>query len=364
MKKRTIAITLAFMLMIPTAVFANLPNLTIQEATTRAVNNSRGIRNTQDSITLLEEGEQRIREIIWDTPVMPTATFIEMQANMMRLDANRAVSLSSITAQRETLGFIVTNHFANITMAQNELALFEESLLLLERDVASVRLMQNLGMASHAQLDQLLASQRQAENNRVNLELSLDAAFRELNRIMGSRQNERYHLVFEPHFQSVSALNLTHYIQLHQNNSLQIEQAQNQLRIARFEHDNHAVPFNPITSEVIVGGPTRNERAVAVTQANREVTNAREQVENNVIDLHNNIRNLEIAIESMQLQLGILEQSLAISQLQYSVGHLTAIELNRAKLSLAELQENIRRQQVNHHLMVMQLTNPNIALGF
>lgn len=357
-------LTLAIVFVVPTIAFANIQDLTIQEATTRAISNSRGIRDAQDNITLIQEGEQRIRDIIWYTPMMPHFMFLDMQANMLRFETSRAVSLSSIEAQRETLGFIVTSHFSNILTAQNELEIFDQNISLLERDVAAVNLMQSLGMASNAQLNQLTTAKRQAQSNRANLELSIESAFRELNRIMGSRQNEIYNLIFEPSFTSVRDINLDRYISLHQSNSLQIENAQNQLAIARFEHDNHANRFDPLTGISQPGGVTRNERAIAVTQANREVTNAREQVENNVVDLYNNILNLEIAIEAMQLQLGILEQSVSTQELRFSVGQITAIELDRDRLSLAELNENIRRQKVNHYLLSMQLTNPNITLGF
>lgn len=378
MKNKILACVLAFTFVTPSIAFANeIPTLTTQEATTRAINNSRGIRNTQDSITLISEGEQRIRDIIWDTPSMPAANFLDLQINLMRLDANRAVSLSSINAQRETLGFIVTNHFSNILMAQNELALFDQNLSILERDLIAVQLMQSLGMASTAQLNQITTAQRQAQSNRANLELSLENAFLELNRLMGTPQNQVYNLVFEPEFSSVAGINLNNYIRLHQGNNIQIANAQNQLTITQFERDNHRLPTQPVMGfdfesmqmvqmgEVVVpGGTTRAEREVAVTQAQREVTNAREQVENNVVDLFNNILNLELAIGSLELQLEILEQNLATQYLQYNVGHITSIELDRGRLALAELDENIRRMKVNHYMLVMQLTNPNIALGF
>ena len=363
MKKFFIAVLIFAAL--PFTAFANeLPTLTLEEATRRAINNSTAIRNFQDNITLSRENEQRIRDIFWETPVWSTSEFVRMQADLMRMDAGRAVNLSSITAQRETLGFIVANHFSNITMAQNELALFDKELALMAQDLEMLRVRQSLGMASQTQLSIAQNGHQQALNNRVNLVSSIDASFRELNRLMGASQGNVYELVFELPFEPLQNVSINHYVRLHQNNDVQVEQASRQLSIARFELDNHGLRFDPLTGIVIPGGTTRTEREITVTQANRDLEQARESVENNVIDLYNNILNLQLAIQATSLQINILLQELEVLQVQYYVGHLTRIEIDRAVSEIYNLQETLRRQETNHSLMVMQLTNPNIALGF
>ena len=345
----------------PTAVaINNYPTLTVAEATQRAINNSRNLSNTQDTVTQLEEQQQRMRQSLWDMPSVPQHVFLDMQVGMMQLDAGRAASLSGITAQRETMTFVVTSLFNSIMQAQNELALFERNLDIIARDLTAVRLMQELGMASTVQLDQLLTQQRMAEHNHHNLTLSLEASFRELSRLMGNRNTNTYNLVFEPAFNSVADINLDHYIRLHQNNNMQIENAQRQLDIAEFERDNMGLRFDPMTGVVQQNVPTRVERDITVNQRNREVATAREQVEHNIIDLHNDLLGLEIAIGSMELQLGLLEHSLSIQELQYSVGQITRLELDRASMAVYELQEQIRRLKANHYLLSMPLTNPNI----
>lgn len=341
----------------------NHPTLTLAEATSRAVNNSRNLRSTQDSITQLEQQQQRMRETLWDMGSVPQHVSLDMQVGMMQIEAGRAANLSSITAQRETMSFVVTNLFNSILQAQNELTLFEHNLDIIARDLEAVRLMQGLGMASTVQLDSLLTQQRVAEHNHHNLSLSLEASFRELSRLMGNRDTVVYNLVFEPTFASVAMVDVQHYVRLHQNNNLQIENAERQLTIAQFERDNMGLRFDPMTGLADRTAPTATERQIAVNQRNREVATAREQVEHNIIDLHNDLLGLEISIGSLELNLSLLAQSLAIQEIQYSVGQITRLELDRAHLSVYELQENIRRLEATHHLLSMRLTNPNILLG-
>ncbi|MCL1936131.1 MAG: TolC family protein [Defluviitaleaceae bacterium] len=361
MKK--IILTIIILIMFPFPLLANVPNLTLEEATRLAINNSTQIRNLESNITLSREGQQRIRDLMWTNPQIPASDFVRMQADMMRLDANRAVSLSSITAQEQTLEFIISNHFANIIMAQNELEIFDKNISLIQRDLNNLRIMQSLGMASNSQIDSVVTSHRQALNNRENLISSIDSAFRELNRLMGTNQNNVYNVIFEPTFNNLNDINLNEFISRHQNNSVQIENITNQLRIARFELDNHRLDFTPASGMVSLTEPTRSDRELQVTQTNRDLREAREQVENNITDLYNQIINLELTIEGMELQLAILNQEIRVLEVQYEVGQITAIELDRKLLEKENLTENIRRQKTNHYLLLMRLNNPNILVG-
>ena len=362
-KKLTLLFAVALMAF-PATAFANeLPQLTTQEATRRAINNSTAIRNAQDNISLTREQEQRQRDILWSNNVATSADFFRFEALMLSLDAQRAVNHTNIAVQRATLEFVVNNHFSNITNAQNELYNFDKNLSIQTRDLENLRIMVDLGMASQSQLDMANNAYQQALHNRANLESSVYTAFRELNRLMGTSQNDVYELVFELNFEPILAdINIANYIRLHQNNDVQIEMARNQLNLARFELDNHRAQTNPITGAVIPGGTTFAEREISVAQANRDLNDARDRVHNNVTDLHNNIISLQLSIEAMLLQLSILQQEQEIREVQYSVGNITALELDRAAIQIYNLQENVRRQQATHTLLVMQLTNPNIAI--
>lgn len=342
---------------------AEIPVLTIEEATRLAINNSTAIRNLQDNIALTRENEQRIRDTMWAQQNIQAFEFVQMQANLMRADASRAVHITNLNAQRETLSFIVRQHFSNIILAQKELELSDKDIAIMLQNLEIHRVMSSVGMASDAQLNTILSTYNQALHNRANLVSSLDNAFRELNRLMGTNQNNVYSLVFEPNFQPIGNININDYIRLHQNNNSQIENATRQATIASFELEHHGQNFNPITGEVIPGGTTRHEREIAVTQANRNLDQLRETVENNVVTLHNNINNLELQINSAQLQLEILLQELSVLEIQYQVGQVTPITLNRKALEIYRLQETLRRHKVNHSLLVMRLTNPNIVVA-
>lgn len=345
----------------PVTAFSQHPQLTIQEATNRAVSNSNLIRNYQDNIAVTREQEQRARDALWMNQNSTYGDFINFQTQMLRNSADRARNLDNIAAQRETLRFTVTSHFFNITRAKNELVNSNKSLEIQANELQAMRTRESLGMASRAQLDAIQNAYTRALHTRANLENSINTAFRELNRLMGTNINNTYELVFSAPFMPIGDINIADYIRLHQNNDVQIENAQRNLNIARFERDVHNQITDPSTGAIVPGGITRTQRELTLTQATRELNNVRDRVQNSVVDLYNNILNEENTINSTQLQLYLRMQELEVLQVEYNMGQRTEIYLDRKELEILNLQETLRRHKANHYLFVMRLTNPNIV---
>ena len=343
---------------------AEPPTLSVAQATTRAINNSAAIRNLEDTISLTREGEQRIRDVFWASPFFSTADFVSMQSTLMRQEAARAVSQESITVQRATLEFLVANHFSNIIMAQNELKLFDENLAIMEQDLNILQVMVSLGMASASQYNLMASGVDQARHSRAQLQTTIDTAFRELNRLMGTSQTNIYNLIFEIEFNPLEEINLARYIANHTRDNVGILNARNQLSIAQFELNNHTGRFDPITGEVLPDTVTRGEREIFVNQARRDLNDTIQNVENAVADIYTQIRQIELAIEATTIEMAILLLELSVLEVQYYIGHITRLDIDKAYADINRLEEQQRRQKVNHSLLVMQLVNSNIAIGF
>lgn len=339
----------------------NMHNLTVNQAARRAIENSSSIRNMQDSAVLSREREQSLRDDMF-SPMMNMATFMNTSALLMESELERALSIESIEAQRDTLDFIVRNHFANIIRAEKALEISNASIELAERDIIILEVMVSLGLESYASLDLARLNFERTLNTRESLISSINEAHIELNRIMGSPLNRRYNLIFDVEFEELGSVNLTRYLNDHTRNSISIRQARNELDAAQFRLDNHVAPINMMTGELLSGGVSRDVRITNVNIAARAVQDARTDIESSVMATYNQIRNMEIGLNSSLLQLESMQRELEILNTQLRLGQITPIEVDRYKLGIMELEENIRQQKINHSLVVMQLRNPNILI--
>ena len=346
------------------AAAVELPLLTIEEATRRAISNSLALRAMQDNIILSEESSQRVRDQMF-RPMVDVTQVIAWQANLMRAEAARAASLNNIDAQRDTLEFIVHRHFANIVMAENEIILFESSLNLARRDIDIMRVKLELGMVSAAEYNIANLNYEALLNERTALQNALLDAHRELNRLIGLPEDRVHRIEYTVDFEPLpSAFNLVGHISHSVANNVHVVNARGQSATARFEYENHRSQVDMITGMVIPGGPTRTEREIAYTQASRDAREARDRVENMVNDMYNQINSLELSINTLHIQLRLAYAELSLRSALFEAGQITRTELDRLEHNMITLEENIRRLEVNHSLVVMQFLNPNIGVGF
>jgi|GEM_PF-1209274 len=334
-------------------------NLTVREAARRASDNSSAIRNTQDNIVASREQEQRMRNDMVQASDNLSA-FLNASVALMQSQMQRALADDSINVQRDTIHFLVTNHFANIVRAEKALELYDANLAMAERDIIVMEVMVDLGLESQASLNLARANFERTVNERVNLMNSIDEGHRELNRLMGVPLDRRHNLIFDIEFQELGEVNLSRYISNHSRNNMNVRQANANLDVAQLQLDNHMTPIDMQTGIILPGGVSRDERIVGVNVAARAVQDARSDTESNVVSVHTQIRNIEALINSAESQLESMQVELNILNTRLALGQITPIEVDRYRLGMMELEEQIRQLKVSHSLTVMQLRNPNI----
>ena len=343
-------------------VFAGeLETLSIETATARAIRNSSAIRAAEDNIRNTREEEQRAIDIFFANPMIGSADIINFQTSMLVQETQRAVNNTNIASQRATLEFIVTNHFANITMAKNELDMFEENLRLMQRDMQIMEVRFSLGLASAADVQSLRNNLEVSLNNKVNLENAIESSFRELNRLMGSSTNDRYEIELDLEFELLGEIDLARLTRASVDNDTRVASQRANRDVTRFQLDNRMLHSNPMTGEVIPGQPTRAQVEINAQQAQRGLNDSIQTVENSIVDLINQIRNLELVISSTELQLDVSRREHEIAKLNFETGNITQLDLERSAFGIVNLEETLRRHKTNHSIMVMQLMNPNIA---
>jgi len=337
--------------------------LTLDQARNRAIQNSTTLRNLQENRVITDAEEQRAREGFATGAFGFNMTeFVTLQSDLMRIRAQRAADIQNADIKRDTLGLIVAHQFASILMAENELRLFDENMALLTREMEILKTRIDLGLASELELTFAQLNMDRLGQDRKSLELALAQAHVELNRIIGTPEDRVHQLIFDIKFEELNVVNLPGHISHQTNNNAALVQARAESDAARFQLDNHTTPFDPQTGMVIPGTASRREYQIHFTMATRDARQTRLSIEDHIINTYHRIRNMEISINNLYLQLDTLHYRLSLLEVELGLGQITPLEIDKINLEILNLEENIRRQEVNHSLLTIEFWNPAIDM--
>ena len=362
--KKVTAIALAMSFFAPVSALAEeLPVLTLQEASRRAVNNSNAIRNANDSFVSIDENYERTRDMFF-MPMQFSNDIQQIQTGLRNLETQRTNLSDSIAVQRQALEFLVLSHFVDITLAEEALYLFNNhNLPLVRRDLAILNTMVMLGLSTPAERSIAELNHNMLLQNRVNLENAISDARVELNRLMGVSTDRLYNLDFEIEFAPLpNNFDLARHVRTQRDRSFAIDQAVRSLDLARFELDNHTLNFNMHTGMVMPNSVTRDERQASVNIAQRNVSDSRTQVEHAITDLYHTLRRIEHGIATLELRLLSLHQEREILEARLSVGQITQLELDRQDFAILTLQNDIQQQKAMHGILTVQFNNSNLLM--
>lgn len=339
---------------------SGVEDLTVAQATQRAIANSSAIRDIQDRSILSREKEDQLRDQLF-SPSNNMASLINTSSQLMASELARALNLDNIEAQRSTLGYIITNQFSNIIMGEKALEAYDSNISILERELEISRIKTEIGTQSQMAHELVRANLERAINGRVSLVNSINESYRTLNRHMGVPLDRRYNLIFDAEYEELGEVDLTRHINNHRRNNIAIQTAQNNLNVQQYQLDNFVTPIDMNTG-AILSNETREQRLINVNLAAREVNNARERVEDTILALYSRIRNLEASIQSYLLDLEDLERELEVLYTRFRLGKVTALEIDRHKLKIIRQEQTIMTNQLNHRSLVMRFNNPNISV--
>ena len=372
LKKISVATLALILYLSPTTTYANEPRpLTLQQAQNRAINNSSALASMGENIEISRDELERNQDRFPGSQG-GFIGIINWQSGLMLQQASIAASVNNIPAQHYTLGFIVAIHFTNIFTLEQSLILFDKQLDLQYTNFNITRVQHELNMVS--ELDYLLATLAYNEMliNRQNIEASITQAHRELNRLIGVDENIIHELIWETSYEVMpNIVNFTGRLNHQRQNHINVRQALDMQRVAQFNLDNHMTPFDPITGTPMPGGfdpesgtmvPTRAQREIELNNASRRVSEERDRITRHIQDTYSNIRLLEHNIQTAHMELEEAYRNLEIATLQLELGMITPVTLNSLNLQIAHAKEQIRQQELNHLLLVMQFQNPNILV--
>lgn len=345
---------------------SNLPpgRLTVETATNNAVRNSRNIRRVTYDIELVNISYDRAEDMFWSTNTPFTfVDIVNRDIRNMQIRANRAFLEENLEAQRETLRFVITNHFANIISAERELYILQAEISVLQRELNILNLSYELGMGSYFAVRQATHNLNIQTHNREVLQNTINQNFIELNRIMGVGSSLRHRVVLDEEFTPLVVRNINSIIGTHYRYNINIRNARRRLEIAEEEFNNHHVlsyQINPLTGNFAAGQTTRREREIAVLNAQTELAQIIEDNGHRILDLYTNIQAIELNIQGLYLQKELAQMSIYLLEEQFAAGQIIMLDIYRANLNLLRLEEGLERLKNTHYILVMQFNNPYI----
>ena len=344
------------------AVLAGNLSLTVDQAAARAVNRSRELRTLGEDAYLAQLNRDFLQNRLGVQNFNTVTEFITHQADIMAENARRAAYLRNANAQRDTIHFLVANHFANILVAEGELYLYDARLSIMTQEQAMLAIKVEVGAASLLEYQMATLALETALHNRQALVNSINQAHLELNRLMGAPSDRIHQLIFEIAYEPLVVINFNGHINHQRQNHALVLEAQANADIHRFRLSNHRIEIDPQTGYPLPGQLSRDELIIFVNQAARNVIDTRLTVETHITETYHQIRQLEQDINTINLRLQDLYNHGEILQTRLAIGEIIPLEIARHNLDVLTLHENMRRIKANHHLLVMQFRNPNIAL--
>lgn len=354
-----IIFSFSFLFSIP--VFAH--SLTLNRATQMAIQNSNALRNLEDSPALSQVEEERIQTQlnIINAEGFTTHAFVENRANFMRLQAQRTAARENTRALREGMEYLALSHFANILTVQGELAVLDERINVLNKEIEIIELRLSLGLAGQNEYTVAGLNLSRQINERQNLYLALKTAHRELNRLIGTPLDRVHQIVFHMNYQEFNHTNITGHINTQIAGNPDVRLARALANASLFQLNNFFPPVNPHTGHFIPGGETRTEARLRFAMDARNIRETRHSLEDFMLDTYTSIRNLENAVSASQITLDNLLEQKRLLEERINLGQAAATELIGFDLEILILQEDIRRNQMEHKILVMLFLNPSIA---
>lgn len=341
----------------------DLPVLTVKQATDRAIENSSQIKTAINTLDISDTQVQKVRDGLEDaTNIMQT---LAGNANIMRLDLQRALAYDNIDMIQDALRLGVASYFAGIVRAEQQLRLYDQNLDIAEKDLEIMKTKVNLGLESQANYTVAKSKFSTNKNNRNLAVSSIDAAYRELNRLMDEKdQDKKYRLEFDLNNQDIDNVNLNSVIANTIARSISVKSAANAADVSTYELDNYVDDmYDPYLGRVMKNSTKREEREKAVEDANIKLSDAEKDVKNKVIDTYNKITDLRTNIQAEKYNLEQLYTQLGVLETQLSVGQVIQLDVDKFKYQIAQLEEQIRANEVDYNLLVMKFENPNMLLA-
>lgn len=269
----------------------------------------------------------------------------QLMNGMRSIDANEKIAKDGIRLN-------VKNVFNSIKSAEDDIKLYEENMVIQEKDIKVAEVKKNLGLISQLEYNSKVTAYNTTVSERNSLKTTLDSAYRSLNELMGVDLNKKYDLVYdEIIYTPMEKVNLQTKINQALSTAEVIKSKKDAYDIAEFDQRTY-VPSGT------VGEFAEKENAVA--QASRNLEDAKTKLSQSITSLYENITQAEVTYTDTVNSINLLKNQYDVIKTQYEMGKATELDVLNVEYNIHKAEAGLDKLIRGYDLMVQQFNNPDL----
>lgn len=217
-----------------------------------------------------------------------------------------------------------------------------------ERDYRTTQVMANIGMGTSVQVDGARAALEGARSELEQAQGDYEGAYRELNKLIGFRLDERPLLSTPLEFEVLEVPSVDAAV----SRALSVEQNP-YLWSLKEGHE--------LSRYVWTFTQPQEAGKIDIDKAKLGYEDARENTRNLMYALYDRLKTLEAAHESATAGVAAAEEALRIAELKYQLGMITRTDVLDAQAKLAQVQEGLYEIRILYALTKEQFLKPWLA---
>ena len=337
--------TLDFITVLETPQKQNAIELTLEEATQKALTRSTTLKNNNMDLNI---SEQKLEDE--ENNIANGHTFQQL-LQYIKQNADYASSKLSREVTEENVKFSLKQVYIDIINKEREIVLLEKSIQNTEKELLITKTKSKLGLISEQELQSQLLNYQKALENVQQQQMNVQTAYQLLAKLIDVDVDKNYQLILEPVYEPLEMeLSLETYIKSKINTDPNIKQKQINLDTvtaeAKFTHS--SVPDTVTADE---------EADNSVAKAELSLSDEKANLKTKIESCYDSIIKLETNYQNNLLELETLKQQLTITQKKYELQQNTELDVLKAEQSVAEKESEIISQIYEHMLLIEQFEN-------
>lgn len=321
--------------------------LTLEKAIEKAMKYSSSIRNSKRDLEELQKERDKAAEK-WT--YSSTNSLSEIMS-ILSYDTQLVNSQLSQEVTRAKLENSMKSAYISIINAERKLALNEMELQNSKNALTILSKKADLGLVTEQELENETLSYEKKKTEMETLQKSLDQAYISLNALIGEDSSKRYQVSLEPIYEQFSFKgDLETYITNCLANNSNIKQKENAWNLAK----------EKLKLFSIESGQSYTSLQNDVSTSSLSYRDAKTELETSIRSTYNNITNLEQSYSNNLKELEVLKKDFIIAETQHQRKLITDLELEKARYSVASMENTILGQIYEHMLLVEQFENSDL----
>ena len=336
-----------------------LPQLTVEEALSKAIKFSPGLREIEDTLDYLDESIDDIEDSVGNVKI-PNYEYKKwvndgwqkVVSGIFQMEMGEKQAKIGRDIQKLALEVTVKSYFTSIVNNQDSLELVKKNAEIQQRLYEQGYTKYRLGMLSKYNLDQLQVAAQKAKDNVTLLEFSLEQMYIKLNNLMGESAEKRFEYIYDVTFEPYElTLPIEQYISNALNDDLTIEMMELSLESAKFTK-NYVGESNTYLDSM--------KQELDYDTAKRDLKTAKEQKELLLRNAYLQLGQMESMYASAQADLKKAQADYRVAQVNLQAGNVTKTVVEQAEMGVISAQNALNEIVYNYDMLVYTFENPSL----